>query len=31
MAEQSGAAATENQNERAEQFGEELVTCFHNA
>ena len=30
MSEEGGTAAAENQNECAEQFGEEFVTCFHN-
>ena len=31
VAKQSGTATAENQNERAEQFGEEFVTHFHNS
>jgi hypothetical protein len=30
MAKQSGTATAKHQNERAEQFGEEFVTCLHN-
>jgi hypothetical protein len=30
VSEQGGTATAKYQNECAEQFGEELVTCFHN-